>query len=87
MKKIVFLTFMLSLLMLPTMAQNSTIDISGDNTDKGYISYDNAISLTSGKTVDVKMARYCYFYPTLTGTGTLNLYTIKDVLLKGKHIP
>ena len=74
MKKIVFLTFMLSLLMLPAMAQNTTIDISGDNTDKAYVSYDQSIQLSAGKTVDVKMARYCYFSSTISGSGTLNLY-------------
>lgn len=69
MKKNVFLTMVLSWLMMPVMAQVSTIDISGDNTDKSYVSYNQSISLPAGKVVDVKMARYCYFYPTITGSG------------------
>ena len=55
-------------------AQNTIIDISGNNTSSNYISYDQAISLPSTKTVDVKMARYCYFSSTITGSGRLNLY-------------
>ena len=55
-------------------AQNETIDISGDNTDKNYISYNKTIKLTEGTSIDVKMARYCYFSSTITGSGTLNLY-------------
>lgn len=74
MKKTVFLTTLLSLMLMPVMAQNNPIDISGDNTDKSYVSYTQTINVAAGKTVDVKMARYCYFYPTITGSGTLNLY-------------
>ena len=55
-------------------AQNNVIDISGDNTSSSYVSYNTPISLPAGKSVDVKMARYCYFSSTITGTGTLNLY-------------
>ena len=55
-------------------AQSEVIDISGDNTDKSYVSYNKAISLPAGKTVDVKMARYCYFSSTISGAGILNLY-------------
>ena len=62
------------LLPLTAAAQNTTIDISGNNTSSSYVSYDKAISLPVGKTVDVKMARYCYFSSTITGKGTLNLY-------------
>ena len=66
--------FVFSLFLVSATAQTSTIDISGDNTDKGYISYNEAIYIPKNKTVEVKMARYCYFYPTITGSGTLNLY-------------
>ena len=54
--------------------QAETIDISGNNTSSAYVSYNNPISLAASKTVDVKMARYCYFSSTITGSGTLNLY-------------
>ena len=55
-------------------AQNETIDISGNNKSDGYVSYNKAVSLPAGKEVDVKMARYCYFSSTVTGSGTINLY-------------
>ena len=58
-------------------AQNTVIDIrdgNGDNTDKSYITYDKAISVASGKTTDVKLARYCYLNSTVSGKGTINLY-------------
>lgn len=55
-------------------AQEETIDISGNNTSSSYVTYDKAISLPQGKTVNVKMARYCYFSSTITGKGVLNLY-------------
>ena len=59
------------------MAQNTVIDIrdgKGDNTDKSYITYDKAISVAANKTVDVKLARYCYLNSTVSGKGTINLY-------------
>ena len=55
-------------------AQNEVIDISGNNTASSYVSYDKTFSIAAGKAVDVKMARYCYFSSTITGSGTLNLY-------------
>ena len=55
-------------------AQNTVIDFSGDNTDKSYVTYDQAIAIAACKTVDVKMARYCYFNSTVRGEGTINLY-------------
>ena len=55
-------------------AQNVTIDTSGDNTDKTYITYDKAISVDIEDTTDVKMARYCYLNSTVSGNGTINLY-------------
>ena len=59
------------------MAQNTVIDIrdgKGDNTDRSYITYDKAISVAANKTVDVKLARYCYLNSTVSGKGTVNLY-------------
>ena len=57
----------------PLHAQDNPIDISGNNPSSNYVSYDKSISLPSGKTVDVLMARYCYFNSTIAGNGTLNL--------------
>lgn len=53
-----------------------TIDISGDNTSSSYVSYSKAVNVADGKSVNVKMARYCYFSSKVKGpnTGTLNLY-------------
>ena len=73
-------TALLSLLLLAsitTKAQNTVIDIrdgNGNNTSSSYITYDKAISVAAGKTVDVKMARYCYLTSTVSGKGTINLY-------------
>ena len=59
-------------------AENRKIDISGDNTDKSYTSYNTAVSLPKGETLVVMMARYCYFNSKITGGGTLNLYAGGD---------
>lgn len=59
---------------LSAAAEEKTIDISGDNTDKNYISYNKTISLPETDVVNVKMGRYVYFSSTIKGSGTLNLY-------------
>lgn len=74
MKNLFLLTSLFFTVVATAYAQNDVIDISGDNTSSDYKSYSNAISLPLGKTVDVKMARYCYFSSTITGQGVLNLY-------------
>ena len=72
MRKIMLLA--LCLMALSAAAEEQTIDISGDNTDKDYISYSKAISLPESDVVNVMMGRYVYFSSTITGSGTLNLY-------------
>ena len=72
MRKILLLA--LCLTGLSAAAEEKTIDISGDNTDKNYISYTKSISLPEADVVNVKMARYVNFSSTITGKGTLNLY-------------
>ena len=72
MRKILLLA--LCLTGLSAAAEEKTIDISGDNTDKNYISYTKSISLPEADVVNVKMARYVYFSSTISGKGTLNLY-------------
>lgn len=52
----------------------TTIDISGNNTDKNYVAYSTQVSVPAGKWTDVYMARYCYFSSRASGAGTLNLY-------------
>lgn len=74
MEKNLLLAFALSMLLMPVKAQTTTIDISGNNSSSNYVTYDKTVPVASGKTVDVKMARYCYFNSTVTGSGTLNLY-------------
>ena len=66
----------LLILMALTQAygQKRTIDISGDNTSNSAKSYATAFTLAEGDTVDVLMARYCYFSPKITGKGVLNLF-------------
>ena len=55
-------------------AQDRTIDISGDNTDKSATQYATSLTIAEGETVDVKMARYSYFASKITGTGRLNIH-------------
>lgn len=55
-------------------APHDTLDISGNNTSSSYVTYEKAISLPKGKTLDVLMARYAYFNSKITGQGTLCLY-------------
>lgn len=59
---------------LSTFAEERTIDISGNNTSSSYISYSTAFSVAQNNIVNVKMARYCYFSSTISGSGVLNLY-------------
>ncbi len=56
------------------MADDRTIDISGDNNDSSYKTYSTPFTIDEGETVNVLMARYCYFSSKITGTGVLNLY-------------
>ena len=74
MKKSLTTTLLLLMALVQAHAENRKIDISGDNTDKSYTSYNTAVSLPKGETLDVMMARYCYFNSKITGSGTLNLY-------------
>ena len=74
MKQLLSLLFASLTAVATATAQTEVIDISGNNTSSSYISYDKAISLPSSKTVEVKMARYCYFSSTISGSGRLNLY-------------
>ena len=68
------ISLLAALPLLGAQAQNTVIDFHADNTDKAYVTYDQAISVGANKTVDVKMARYCYFNSTVSGKGTINLY-------------
>ena len=55
-------------------ADERTIDISGNNTSNDYVSYSKYIRISANDTVNVKMARYCYFSSTIVGAGTLSLH-------------
>lgn len=72
-------TILLSLLTaMPLAAQNTVIDATGgkiNNTSSEYFTYSKAFAVSSPKAVDVKMARYTYLTSTVSGTGTVNLYT------------
>ena len=75
MKKLTLLSILLATITGTITAQTEeTIDISGNNTSSSYVSYNKTISLPASKTVNVKMARYCYFSSTISGSGLLNLY-------------
>lgn len=74
MKKILIANLLMLVALTTAQAQKRTIDISGDNTSSSAKSYATAFTLAEGDTVDVLMARYCYFSPKITGKGVLNLY-------------
>lgn len=75
MKKLTLLSILLATITGTVTAQTEeTIDISGNNTSSSYVSYNKTISLPASKTVNVKMARYCYFSSAISGSGLLNLY-------------
>jgi autotransporter-associated beta strand protein len=57
------------------LAEERTIDISGDNKADNYLVYNNSISVPAGDIVNAKInARYCYFSSTISGSGVLNIY-------------
>lgn len=74
MKKTLLTNLLLMTVLLTTNAGKRTIDISGNNTSSDYKSYSTSFSISKTDTVDVKMARYCYFSSTITSSGVLNLY-------------
>lgn len=76
MKKYLITPLLLLTALTQAQAQtgNRTIDLSGDNTSSNAKSYATAFTLQAGDTVQVKMARYCYFSPKITGKGVLELY-------------
>jgi len=67
-------SLMLAMSLQTVSAEERTIDISGNNTSSDYKTYSTAFSISAADTVCVKMARYCYFSSTISGTGVLNLY-------------
>ena len=74
MRSVLFTSLLLLWVLLPIHAEERTIDISGNNTSTDYKSYSTYISLPAQDVVNVKMARYCYFSSTISGSGVLNLY-------------
>ena len=74
MKKYLIANLLMLTALSPVHAGKRTIDISGDNTDKTAKSYATPFAIAEGDTVDVMMARYCYFSSKITGKGVLNLY-------------
>ena len=74
MKKYLITNLLVLMALSQAHAENKTIDISGDNTDKTAKTYATALTIQQGDTVNVLMARYAYFSSTISGTGVLNLY-------------
>jgi len=62
------------LLSAAAVSAQTVLDISGDNTDTSYKNHSDAITIASGTSLDVKMARYCTLTSAISGSGTLNLY-------------
>lgn len=61
MKKPLFIALGLCLTTAAQAQDEVTIDISGNNTASNYVSYNQDVNIADGQTVNVKMARYCYF--------------------------
>ena len=74
MKKYLIANVLLLMGLMQANADNRTIDISGNNTSDSYKSYSSLIKIDAADTVNVMMARYCYFSSTIKGSGVLNLY-------------
>ena len=76
MKKNFLLLLGLSLIMAAHAQNEVTIDISGNNTSSSYVSFNQDVNIADGQTVNVKMARYCYFSSKVSGSnlGVLNFY-------------
>ena len=74
MKRYLMTNLLMLTVLTVTHAQDRTIDISGDNTDKTATQYATPLTINEGETVDVKMARYSYFSSKITGTGRLNIH-------------
>ena len=62
----------------------SGVAVAADNTinfcenTSNYVTYENAISIASGKTTDVITSRYSYWMSTVTGKGNMNVYSGGD---------
>lgn len=76
MKKPLFIALGLCLMTAAQAQDEVTIDISGNNTASNYVSYSQDVNIADGQTVNVKMARYCYFSSKVSGSnlGVLNFY-------------
>ena len=59
---------------LAATAKERTIDVSGNNTSSDYKTYSQSIRLVAADTVNVMLARYCYFSSAINGKGVLNIY-------------
>ena len=65
---------------LTAVAKERTIDISGNNTSSDYKTYSQSIRVVAGDTVNVLLARYCYFSSQVIGAGVMNLYAGRALL-------
>ena len=77
-KKLILLSLLALSQQSTVFAEERNIDISGNNTSSDYKSYNTSFSIPAGDIVNVKMARYCYFSSTVTGSGLMNLYAGGD---------
>ena len=56
------------------IANDTTIDFSGQNTSSAYKTFATPLNVPSGKSVSLLTARYAYFNSAVTGDGTINIY-------------
>ena len=56
------------------IANDTTIDFSGQNSSDAYKTFDKPLNIPSGKSVNLLTARYAYFNSPVMGEGTINIY-------------
>ena len=65
--------------------ETTLLDLCEKNTSSTYKTYSKNISLAQGKTLQVRTARYTDFYPTLSGKGSLQIYSGGERTYLGNH--
>ena len=56
------------------IANDTTIDFSGQNSADAYKTFNTPLNIPEGKSVTLLTARYAYFNSPVMGEGTLNIY-------------
>lgn len=75
----------LALVATGVKAQDKLLDLCEKNTSSNYKVYNTSTSIPAGSTLTVRTSRYTDFYPTLTGSGNLELYCGGERSYLGNH--